>query len=548
MNRRSGPALVAAIILSTLPAIAQTPATGQPAAEMNAEKWREDLRFMAAEIEKLHKNAFNKISREEFYSEVRALDERIPSLDDHKVVVEMMRLVAMIGDGHTGLRWGSYLGASGVLPVRFYYFDDGIFVQNALTEHKDLLGSKVVAVNGVKVDEAVKRLAPYIWRDNGMGIKSGVPIYLSVPPILHAVGLSPSKETARFTFLKDGREQVVELRPRSNLGDLWQPPAEWVSARRPDAPVPLWMKQPRNSYWFEIVPDTKTLYIQFNEVQNKPNDESIEAFFARVFDVAEKQPVERLVIDMRRNGGGNNYLNLPVTIGAIRSRLNVRGKFFVVIGRETFSAAQNAVNDLEKYTNALFVGEPTGASPNHYGDARPIILPNSKIRLQASTLWWQDKDPRDTRKWKAPHIAADLTFEDHRNGRDPAMEAIMLYKPQPTLRDIVNESRAKLDVAGFIARYKVFKADPAHKYEDTETVLNQVGHYLLGNKQNEHALAIFKMNAAENPNSAIVYQSLGDVYTMIGEKTLALQNYEKAVSLDPKLTASVEAIKHLKRN
>lgn len=545
MHRSSLPFIVAILLVFGLSLSAQNPPSPQQV-QMTAEKWRADLKFMAAEIERVHKNAFHKVSRDEFYSAVNALDAKIPSLENHQVAVEIMRLVAMIGDGHTGVRWGS-LAANGVLPVIFYPFEDGIYVRRIAPEHSSALGSKLIKIGDRPVQDAIQILTPYMWLDNEMGIKSALPWYLATPRILHAVGLSASKESAKFTVLKDGRETVIEPKQTGSLGDLQNPPAAWLDARKADVKVPLWLKEPRNNFWFEIVPETKTLYVQFNAVQNKP-EETVEAFFNKVFDTAEKQPVERLVIDLRHNGGGNNYLNRPITIGAIRSRLNVKGKFFVITSRETFSAAQNTVNDLEKYTNAIFVGEPTGASPNHYGDARPIILPNSQIRLQASELWWQDKDPRDTRKWTAPAVAADLTFEHYRDGRDPAMEAILAYKPAQSMREIIAEARAKNDVAGLISKYKLFKANPAHKYEDTMTPLNQVGHFLLGANQADSAMEIFKINAADNPDSAVVYQSLADGYAIKGDKTAALENYKKAVKINPKLTASVEAIKRLSSN
>lgn len=549
MSRNIPRILVALVIASffVANALAQTSQPAASAPAMTAEKWREDLRFMAAEIEKMHKNAFHRVSREEFYKEVKALDQRIPSLEDHQVVVEFIRIVAMVGDGHTGLRWGAHLGAAGVLPVRFYQFDDGVFIQHTLPKQKDLLGAKLVAVNGVPVDKAIEKLTPYIWRDNEMGIKSTAPVYLSVPPILQAIGLSPTKGSATFTIAKDGKEQTVELKPIARLSDLWDPPAAWQSARKADAKVPLWQKDPTSNFWSEFIPDSKTYYIQFNAVQNKQN-ETIEAFFGNAFAEAEKQGAERLVIDLRRNGGGNNYLNLPITIGAVRSKLNIRGKFFVIIGRETFSAAQNAVNELEKYTNAIFVGEPTGASPNHFGDARPMVLPNSQIRLQASTLWWQDKDPRDTRQWKAPDLAADMTFEDFRNGRDPAMDAILQYKPIKSLSEIVADARRTGDLKTFFAEYKEFRANPAHKYQETETTLNRIGHFLLNNRREDDALLVFKLNAEENPNSGVVFQSLGDWYGFKGDKVNALSHYEKAVKLNPNLTASRDAIKNLKAN
>lgn len=74
-------------------------------------------------------------------------------------------------------------------------------------------------------------------------------------------------------------------------------------------------------------------------------------------------------------------------------------------------------------TNALFAGEPTGESPNQWGDPADVKLPNSGIVIQASTLWWQE-DLRDNRPYRAPDLSADLTFADYTSNVDPVMEAI----------------------------------------------------------------------------------------------------------------------------
>jgi hypothetical protein len=65
------------------------------------------------------------------------------------------------------------------------------------------------------------------------------------------------------------------------------------------------------------------------------------------------------------------------------------GSLFVITGRGTFSAAMMFAIDLEKQSNAIFVGEPTGASLNHYGDSRKVQLPNSGLTIRVSTLYWQ---------------------------------------------------------------------------------------------------------------------------------------------------------------
>jgi hypothetical protein len=90
---------------------------------------------------------------------------------------------------------------------------------------------------------------------------------------------------------------------------------------------------------------------------------------------------------MRLNRGGNNSLNRPLLLNIIKSaKIDQKGKLFAIVGRSTFSAAQNMVNDLERFTNTIFVGEPSGSKLNHYGDSRRITLPNSGMTVRVSTL------------------------------------------------------------------------------------------------------------------------------------------------------------------
>jgi hypothetical protein len=176
-------------------------------------------------------------------------------------------------------------------------------------------------------------------------------------------------------------------------------------------------------------------------------DEPVAAFFERVSRFMDANPVDKLVLDARLNGGGNNYLNLPLLRWILRNdKVNEPGKMFTIIGRQTFSAAQNFVNMMQKYTPTIFVGEPTGEAPNMFGDPALIKLPNSGIEVRASTLWWQDMDQRDTRKWLPPQITAEMSFDDYRRNVDPAMEAILHYTPQRSISAQVRDAVERNDV------------------------------------------------------------------------------------------------------
>src|SRR5262245_65243466 len=68
------------------------------------EQWRADLRYLAEELPKRHKNLFAAMTREQFEQAVKRLDERIPSVSAPQIFVELTRIVARAEDGHTRLR------------------------------------------------------------------------------------------------------------------------------------------------------------------------------------------------------------------------------------------------------------------------------------------------------------------------------------------------------------------------------------------------------------------------------------------------------------
>jgi tetratricopeptide (TPR) repeat protein len=551
-------ALVCLVVLLAISGIATAQQETNPhqpttMGKLTAEQWRDDLRFFAAEMPKAHRNLFHTMSREQFDAAVKKLDERIPALADHEIVVEFMRIVAMIGDGHTGVRIDQKFN-SGLYPLRLYLYKDGLFVQAAAPEYREAVGARVVKIGSIPVEQALRAVAEISWHDNELGIKSLAPRLLVIPEILHALRLSGDLRKAEFVVEKDGRQTKLEVTPSGRFQHQRQVPSGWVDARaEAKAPTPLWLKDPDNNFWFEHLKGPGILYVQFNAVQDKPEvdhkpGETVAAFFNRVFEYVEANQVDKLVLDLRLNGGGNNFLNLPLTIGMIKSRVNKRDKLFVITGRETFSAAQNTVNELEKYTNAIFVGEPTAATPNHFGDARNLMLPNSKLVVRASTLWWQDADPRDRRKWKAPEIAAELTSADYRANVDPAMAAILSYVPGKSLTEILTEALKAGDLAGMVKQYRIYREDPAHAYLETESAVNTLGYGLINQNRVDDAIEIFKLNVEAYPSSANVYDSLAEAYLRKGNKELAIKFYTKAVEVDPNFASSIEALRQLKAN
>ncbi len=547
-------AILFAILLSAPVALSQSSNhAGSILSKAEIEQWRQDLRHLAEEMPRRHQNLFHAVSREQFEAAVKRLDERIPTLARHQIIVELGRIVALVKDGHTGIQgipfdpkinFRSY-------PLTLYLYKDGLFIQAADPKHADAVGGRVVKIGNATAEEALKAAGELVFHDNEMGIKAIAPMVVMTPEVLHTLGIIKDMESAQLVYERGGKQFTIDLKPFQRPapvghGTNFLKPAGWVDARdSAKAQTPLYLKDPENMYWFEYLPETKTVYVQYNGVQNK-TDESIADFSKRLFAFVESNPVEKFILDVRHNGGGNNYLNKPLLLGIIKSKIDERGKLFTIIGRRTFSAAQNFVNELDKYTNTLFVGEPTGENVNFYGDPARIELPNSGIVIRASTLWWQNMDPRDRRQWTGPHIAAELTSEDYRTNTDPAMKAIMAYTPKPPLAEAMMEALTANNVELAKKRFWDYKNDPANAYLNQEGAVNTLGYRLMEMRRFEQAIEVFKLNVEAFPQSANTYDSLGEAYMNAGNKELAIKNYEKAVAMDPANTNAIAILKRLR--
>jgi hypothetical protein len=502
------------------------------------ERWRADLRYLAEQLPKRHKNLFAAMARGQFEQAVKRLDERIPSLTEQQIFVEMMRIVARVEDGHTRITKDEPGGFTiRQYPLRLYLYRDGLFVQAAAPEYARAAGARVTKIGNATAEQAMRVARECQTYDNEMTIKNRLPNILAIPEVLYGLGLIEDMESARFVVEKGGEQITLDLKPVPlSLG------TGWVDARADaTAPTPLWLKDPRNNYWFEYLADSKTVYVQYNAVGNK-RDESVADFFKRVFAFVDANPVERFVLDIRRNGGGSNPLNLPIIHGLIRrDKINQPGKLFAIIGRGTFSAAVFLTGDLQEHTHAIFVGEPTGGKPNHFGkncEGRcSFLLPHSRLTIGYSNAFQLRGAPGDDfdSPWKAPMIATELTSEDYRSNRDPAMEAILNYKPRPPLADTMLEIFLKQGMEAAIRHYREFKADPMNAYVDTVWPLRLVGRRLINvHKRLPDSIEIFKFNVAEHPRSDHALRLLGEAYEWSGDLKQAIEYYEKSLALNPR--------------
>ncbi|MFM9995824.1 MAG: hypothetical protein ACKVU4_08490 [Phycisphaerales bacterium] len=422
-------AFVAGMVLVSL-ARAQDPAANPPApppATARAAAWREDLRFIADELPKRHANAFHTVTRDDWAGRVAAIDVAIPSLADHEVVCRLAALVAAVGDAHTSLDARARLGA---YPVQLKAFADGVYVVAATEPHTDLIGARVASIDGTATPAAREAVGAMATRENDVMRTMQTTRALAVPEALHAFGVTTSPESAEFAFERDGSGFTRVLTPLERGTPVaWKLPEALTGA---DAPI--YLRDQRSAYWWTWLDDGKIVYAAYNSCADDPQ-RPFRKFATEVIDAVNgKAPghegvvPEKLVIDVRNNGGGNSGVATPL-IMTLRSHtgINRRGRLFVLIGARTQSSAMMNALQLRRATDAILVGEPTGGRPKSYGEIKEMKLPRSALSVWYSTKYWKQIEGEDPPS-VMPDVHAEPSAAEFFAGRDVVMEKVRSWE------------------------------------------------------------------------------------------------------------------------
>jgi tetratricopeptide (TPR) repeat protein len=182
------------------------------------------------------------------------------------------------------------------------------------------------------------------------------------------------------------------------------------------------------------------------------------------------------------------------------------------MGRGTWSAAQLLVDDLEKYAEVTFVGEPSASKGSHYGDPRRIVLPNSGISVRVASTYWQAWLPSDHRRWTAPDVAAGLTAGDYARNEDPVLASALAFVPGPALSDEIRQAVAAGDTATARERLAAYRADTTHAYADARLALDSAAMYFLERRDYDRAIAILELAVMEYPDVPRAYANLSAAY------------------------------------
>ncbi len=381
-----------------------------PRLDLTPAQWREDINALAVELPKHHANAFFSLSKAEFDKEIATLAARADRANGDEMYVGLQQIAKSIDDGHTGVNAPP---DRRILPVEIARFGSEFRVVAAGPELGRALGARILKIGGVPIDEVWTRVLTLAPRGELPELRDGNGlVYLARGYALHGLDVIPDRTHAIFTLRDDtGREFDIDVKGET--------PGEDVKLKSGFPDSALRLQKPGEPFWCKSLPGESAVYCAWHSYQD------LKSRAAAMFALVDSEKPEKLIIDMRDNGGGDNTVGYAEIVKPILSRpdLNIRGRLYVLIGPLTFSAAMNNAAQFQSETNAILAGETIGERPNSYQEPRQFRLPNSHLVVRASTLWYAFR--KNGPNVIAPEKEIIPTWDDLKNGRDPVLDWVL---------------------------------------------------------------------------------------------------------------------------
>lgn len=420
--------LAAALCAGMAPAALAAQADAPPPAAVSAETAaarRADLQTLMDTLESVHPNLYANTPKAAFEAKRAVIEAGLASMSDIDFAIAAAELVALVRDSHTTININLLMDKLSYLPFSLTKMREG-WVIDALPRSKSTyLGCTVTAVNGIPIADAQERISAMVAADNSAYAARQTGSLVTIYDVLAYYGIADDPACVTLTVRsQDGAEQELILQA-GTVNEIRQSDIAYLSEQRAGIPA---TEADRSRLYFSKPLDSRTLYIQYNSCRE---DETLpmEAFARQVDSELGQNGYDRVIVDLRNNGGGSDGVIIPL-LHLLEEKHQQDGvAFYTLIGSSTFSSA--LINAVElKDAGATLVGTPTGGSVDHFGEVSGFNLPNSGIRVSYSNKFIDLATLVNAAKPYGveslpPDLPVEQTLSDYLAGKDTAVEAIL---------------------------------------------------------------------------------------------------------------------------
>lgn len=429
------------------------PEASYPEPTNQSESRQQDLdylrRFPEADL------SFSPAQLKAFNALIDDLEEQVDTLSNAEFIMGVSAAGAIPENGHSGVSVSGTMNRLNSLPVRFAWFGDGLHIVRARAEHADLIGSRVAIYQGQSPEALYPKMDRYFGGNHAF-LRQNSALFFAAPASLHAAGLIDQPSTIAMELVGlDGkavkRSIAVEEEPtrftfpsRYVLGKADKNEIDsghdWRFLDRTMTEATWYGRHPEKVLWSDELAYGGVYWRMRNVIGNEATP--VATWLEEQAESLRNNPADYLVLDLRANEGGD-YTKAMSIARKIGELVKPEGRVYILADGDTFSAgivtayfALHGAGD-----RAVFVGQPMGDGLQFWaeGGGAPMVLPNSEIRLFASTGYhdWENGCSDWSRCFWINilfgvaigpievELSAPLLFSDYARGIDSGIEAIL---------------------------------------------------------------------------------------------------------------------------
>lgn len=401
------------------------------------EQWIEDIETLDNNLREYHSDVFRFISEDEWEKNIESLKSDVNELSDSDIKFRIAQIVSSVGDAHTNMFPNELVATipstipkgdkttkiEGLLefPVKCEYFDDGLRVTETDKRYKDILGYRLISINGIDVNSVINDISTLIGHDHGNGQKGSgyAKDLMNSYEILSFFDIVDNNK-AEYLFEDDNNEKV-----KRSLKAVKNENIDYISGDIKEMKTSVMPDGESNVYWYKGFEEDNILFFKFNSFVSSAYDDKYPNFHDFI-DILIKEmnsdKYNKLVIDLRDNGGGRSNL-VYALIESIKLKSDLGGEdIYLITGKKTGSAAVILSYEMQSKMDANIIGEETGGNVNLFTRGAQFELPNSKLKPIISSSPKTNKEGHSG--GVKPDIEIKQNYKDYINGIDTCYEYI----------------------------------------------------------------------------------------------------------------------------
>lgn len=391
-----------------------------------AQSRQEDLDFLYDTLKAWHPNLFANTPESVFLERKSAIEARLETESDTDFTLDLQSLASLARDSHTQISIGGIAEEAHFYPFALSWFDGRWVLSTAVQSQQTLLGAAVTAVNGRTMAQTLEQFRMLLSADNDVKLRRQYRQSCNVAELYEYVGIAGPGQALTLTLkTAGGQVRTLSAEPLT-AEDLMKESLSSLSEQRSAAPATA---AENVCYLSKELNDTM-YYIQYNRCQEDPQL-PMEDFAAAVWSDLDTHAYQRVIVDLRNNGGGSDGVIWPLLEVLRDFAARENQQILCLIGETTFSSAIINAVELQEM-GAVLVGEPTSGSVDHFGSVKSFVLPNSGIQAGVSSKYMDLGTLLDAAAGKGveplmPDIAAPQTLEDELAGKDSCLEYLTAH-------------------------------------------------------------------------------------------------------------------------